>query len=166
LLVNLLVLVAGRGAVDDDGGAFHGALRVVGGLVAEGLEVRDLVRVDGQPGAPLEKVVDLGPLRRHGRALVERDFVDAEVLSEVREEADQGLSDRAGADDVDDLLHRDLLCCRGVRCARRPEGYDETVVSPTGGRRETGMTARLRAVSFAGPSGSLEGLWKEAEGQP
>jgi alpha/beta superfamily hydrolase len=28
------------------------------------------------------------------------------------------------------------------------------------------MTARLRAVSFAGPSGSLEGLWKEAEGEP
>src|SRR5262245_45973273 len=28
------------------------------------------------------------------------------------------------------------------------------------------MTVRLRAVSFAGPSGSLEGLWKEAEGQP
>jgi uncharacterized protein len=28
------------------------------------------------------------------------------------------------------------------------------------------MTVRLRSLTFAGPSGSLEGLWKDAEGDP
>jgi uncharacterized protein len=42
----------------------------------------------------------------------------------------------------------------------RPEGYDETGVSPTGG----GVTGKLRSVQFEGPAGILEGLWKDADG--
>jgi hypothetical protein len=40
---------------------------------------------------------------------VKRHFVDAEMLFEVGEEPDQGLSDRPGADDVNDILHGVLL---------------------------------------------------------
>src|SRR5262245_58319655 len=42
----------------------------------------------------------------------------------------------------------------------RREGYDETGVSPTGPL----VTGRLRTTMFPGPSGRLEGLWKEASG--
>ena len=52
LFVDLLVLVAGGGAVDDDRRPFERLHRVVGNLVAERLEVGDRVRVDGEGAAP------------------------------------------------------------------------------------------------------------------
>src|SRR5438045_718146 len=78
LLVELLVLVAGGRAVDHDGGPLDRGLRLVGDLVAERLEVRDLVGIHGEPSASLDQVVDLRPLRRHWGPLVERDLVDAQ----------------------------------------------------------------------------------------
>jgi alpha/beta superfamily hydrolase len=41
----------------------------------------------------------------------------------------------------------------------RPEEYDENRESPT----RVGVTGRLDALTFAGPAGRLEGLWKEPE---
>jgi hypothetical protein len=43
----------------------------------------------------------------------------------------------------------------------RPEEYDEVAKSPT---QESGMTGRLHSFVFPGPTGNLEGLWKEPEG--
>ena len=101
----LLVVVPGGRAVEDDRRALERFLSGVGDLVAEGLEVRRLVLVGREVRAALHEVVDLRALGLHRRALVERDLVDPEVLLEVREETDQRLADRAGPDDVNDVLH-------------------------------------------------------------
>jgi alpha/beta superfamily hydrolase len=45
--------------------------------------------------------------------------------------------------------------------AGRPEEYDEIRDSPT---RRRSVSGRLEAFTFPGPAGSLEGLWKDAEG--
>jgi alpha/beta superfamily hydrolase len=42
--------------------------------------------------------------------------------------------------------------------------YDEKELSTNG--RDLGVATRLKAVSFQGPAGKLEGLWKEASGRP
>jgi alpha/beta superfamily hydrolase len=42
----------------------------------------------------------------------------------------------------------------------RPEEYDEPPDSPTKGR--SAVSSRLETIVFSGPSGRLEGLWKEA----
>jgi hypothetical protein len=43
----------------------------------------------------------------------------------------------------------------------RPEEYDENRESPT---RRLAVSGRLEALTFPGPAGRLEGLWKDAEG--
>jgi uncharacterized protein len=45
----------------------------------------------------------------------------------------------------------------------RREGYDENGDSPTGGPRN--VTGRLHSITFPGPAGALEGLWKEPQGE-
>src|SRR5262249_13093116 len=108
-LVDLLVLVSGRGAVDDDGRLLEGLAGLVVDLVAARLEMGDLVRVGGELGASAQEMLDLRLLGRHRGALVERDLVDAELLLEVGEEADEGLPDSSRPDDVNGLLHDGLL---------------------------------------------------------
>jgi hypothetical protein len=98
---------------------------------------------------------------------VKRDLVDSQVPLEVGEEPDQRLSDRSGSDDVYDLAHGSLsrvldsAAEKLPRRVNRPEEYDEAAESPT---RERGVTGRLRSFVFPGPTGILEGLWKEPEG--
>ncbi len=145
LLVDLLVLVAGRSAVDDDRGPLEGGLGVVEHLVADRFEVRGLVGIDRQPGAARDEVVDLRPLGRHRSPLVKRDLVDAEVLAEVGEQPDQGLPDGARADDVDDLFHSVLLFGAsdgGGKCGRK-DTMRRAFRQP---RRESVRHAALRRV--------------------
>jgi alpha/beta superfamily hydrolase len=59
---------------------------------------------------------------------------------------------------------RVLLWARSVADPKRPEGYDDSGNSPTARRRTRQVAGRLRSVTFPGPAGSLEGLWKEASG--
>ncbi len=132
--------------------------------MAEGLEVGELVGVHGEPGAALDQVVHLGPLGRHRRALVEGHLVDAEVLAEVREQADQRFADRSGADDVDDPLHREVSCALWNRTCLR-DGRKDTMRSAFRQPEAGDVSGRLRSVSFPGPAGALEGLWKEAAGE-
>ena len=109
LVERLLVLVPRWRAVDDDGRAFHRLLGRIGDVVAEGFEVRELVFLGREVRAARHEVSHLRPLGLHRRALVKRHFVDPEALLEVREEPDEGLSDRPGADDVNDVFHDALL---------------------------------------------------------
>ena len=106
VVVLLLHLVAGRGAVDHHRGARERLLGLVGDLVAELLEGVLLVGVGRELRAARHQVVDLGAVGGERRPLVEGDLVDPHLLPEVGEQADQRLADRARADDVDDrLLH-------------------------------------------------------------
>src|SRR5712692_2616566 len=41
-----------------------------------------------------------------------------------------------------------------------PRGYDEKGISPIA------MSGRLKAITFSGPAGVLEGVWKEPSGPP
>jgi hypothetical protein len=104
----LLVLVARRRAVDDHGGPLEGLLRLEAHLMAQFLELRADVVVHRQMRAALDQVVELGPIGRERRPLVEGDFIDSHALTEVGEETEQGLADRARAHDVDDLFHDSL----------------------------------------------------------
>jgi alpha/beta superfamily hydrolase len=58
---------------------------------------------------------------------------------------------------VYDLLHGPLPAAQ--ESGGEAEGYDERGVSPIG--EESDVGAKLRAVTFVGPAGRLEGLWKE-----
>ena len=72
------------------------------------LELRTDVLVHRQLGAALDQVVELGPVGRERRPLVEGDLIDSHPLPEVGEETEQGLANRARAHDVDDLFHGSL----------------------------------------------------------
>src|ERR1035437_5848785 len=80
------------------------------GMRAESLIPRAYIlpKPNSHPCARHE-VSHLRPLGLHRRALVKRHFVDPEAFLEVREEPDEGLSDRPGADDVNDVFHDALL---------------------------------------------------------
>ncbi len=101
----LLVGVAHRRAVDDDGGAPEGLHGLVLGAVAQFLEGGETVGVHRQGGAPPDEVVHLGALGDQRSPLVKGDLVDAEMLPVVGEHPDQGLTDGAGAHHMDDLGH-------------------------------------------------------------
>ena len=133
-------------------------------LVPEGLEVGDLVGVDGELRAARHEVVDLGALGGHRRALVEGDLVDAEVLAEVGEEADQRLSDRARADDVDDLLHRcSPVSRRRLAATARTAGKDTMRREIRQPEEDRGGQASLR--HFRGPAGASRASGRRPSGR-
>ena len=90
------------GLLPDVAGAPLTLQRLLGGRVDlknHGLEARDAVLVRHQPRAAAQQVLDLGAVGHQGRALVEQDLVDTELGLEVTQQADERLTDRAGADD-------------------------------------------------------------------
>src|SRR6185369_7221107 len=101
----LLVLIAGRRAVDHHGGAFQRLAGVVAHLVPHLLELAAHVLVDGELGAALDQVADARTVAGERRALVEGDFVNAQAVPEVGEQPQQRLTDRARAHHVDNPLH-------------------------------------------------------------
>ena len=160
-LVDLLVLVAGGRAVDDDCRALERLDRLVGHLVPERFEVRGLVGIDGELRAAAHQVADLGALGRHRGPLVERDLVDAEVALEVGEEARSA----ARRSCPSRPRVRSLVMSASPVRPGFPGGRKDTLtraISPTQGARL--RAAHLEAFLFRGPAGNLEGLWKEPEG--
>src|SRR5215218_8236410 len=73
--------------------------------MAELLELIPDVVVHGELGAALHQVPQTGPVGGQRRPLVEGDLVDPHPVPEVGEKADQRLSDRARAHDMDNPLH-------------------------------------------------------------
>ncbi len=104
-VILLLVLVARRGAVDDHGGPFQGLPAVEAHLVPQPFELAADILVHRELGATVDQVAQPGPVGRERRPLVEGDFVDPHAVSEVREQAEQRLADRARAHDMDNPLH-------------------------------------------------------------
>ena len=98
-----LVVVADRGAVDHHRGSFDRLPGLPLGSVTEILEAGALVLVDRQDRPSPNQVVDLAPLGDQGRALVEGDLVDPEVLLVVGQQPDQRFPDSPGPDDMDDV---------------------------------------------------------------
>ncbi len=111
LIELVLHLVADRGAVDDDGGLLYGFDGLVLGSETKLLEVLLALVIDGKNGATALEICDLGLLGDQRCPLVERDFVDPEVLLVVGEQADEWLTDRAGAHDVNGFH---LRCLRAI----------------------------------------------------
>ena len=60
--------------------------------------------VDGELCALVARDHDLGPVGQERRALVKGHFIDAKLLLESREDADQRFADGSGADDVNDFF--------------------------------------------------------------
>ena len=104
-VVVLFPLITDRRAVDDHGRALERLVGIQRHGVADGFEVGTPIRVGREPRAARHHVVDPRPVGHQRGALVKGDFVDSESISEIGEQADQGLADGAGAHDMDDVLH-------------------------------------------------------------
>ena len=106
LVVLGLVFVAGRRAVDDDGGPVERLLGGEGDAVAEPVELVARMLVDDELSAAPDQMLDHGVVFRFRSALVERDLVDAPLRLEIGEESDERLADGSRTNDVDDCLVR------------------------------------------------------------
>src|SRR5258707_303898 len=73
----------------------------------------------------VDEMLDHGLVIRLRRALVERDLVDAPLFLEISKQPDQRLANRAGSDDVNDVLIRHYESPRKKRAdCSRVEGED------------------------------------------
>jgi hypothetical protein len=114
--------------------------------VAQLLEVLHPLLVGHEPRAARHEVVELGAVGRERSALVEGDLVDAELVVEVGEQADERLTDGAGADHVDDLLHGNLTMeCPALRT-------DPNCLGGFGGFARSGVRARRTLPESRAPA--------------
>lgn len=96
-------LVADGRAVNDDRSPFDGLFGLVLRGVAQLLEGRTTVVVDGEDGATTDQVGNLCLLGDERGPLVEGDFVDTEVPLVVGKQADERFTDGPGAHHVNDF---------------------------------------------------------------
>ena len=95
---------AGGGAIDDDRRAVESLVRFELGMEADLAEGVEGLGIGDEARAAADEVRDLGAVGQQRGALVERDFVDSELVLERDEKADERFADGAGAYDVHDLL--------------------------------------------------------------
>ena len=81
----------------------------IGGGQAEFFEIGDFVGLDCQLGAAAHEGEDLDPVIEQRPILMERELVELQVALQVEQQANEGLAEGAGPDDVHDAFGTHLV---------------------------------------------------------
>src|SRR5262245_58057611 len=100
----LLVFIAYRSAVNDDAGSLNGFFGFEGRLHSHVDEFLPAIFVHRKLGAFTAQHMDFRTVGMQRGTLVERDFVDPELLAKRRKNPNQRLTDSSGSHHMDDLF--------------------------------------------------------------